>query len=221
MTATITTAQPMATDRQIAYIKDLFAGKDLSDLDQVAVRTMKNVFFDGSLPRKAASNLIDILKRLPWMPRESKSLTDPADIPADAEVAAQENLDQAEAPASKTAPEGMHRLGDFIYKVQVAVHGSGRLYAKRLTPTRECEGHPNLTDETFYCDGMCRPESEIVWKFEYAPGVISRLSEDTLMTFEEAKAFGAVYGTCCVCGRTLTDENSIEAGIGPICAKKF
>ena len=33
------------------------------------------------------------------------------------------------------------------------------------------------------------------------------------MSLADAKAFGALYGCCCNCGATLTDETSIEAGI--------
>lgn len=94
--------------------------------------------------------------------------------------------------------EGMHRLDGRIYKVQRAVHGSGHLYAKRLVE-----------------------DGDGGWTFEYAAGAIRNLSESTRMTLEEAKEFGTLYGTCCVCGRTLTDENSIAAGIGPVCAGKF
>lgn len=36
-----------------------------------------------------------------------------------------------------------------------------------------------------------------------------------------AREFGRVTGTCCCCGRTLTDAESIAAGIGPICATKW
>lgn len=93
--------------------------------------------------------------------------------------------------------EGMHRLDSVIYKVQEAKNGSGRLYAKKLT--QDGEG----------------------WAFEYAPGAVRKLSASTKMSLEEAKEFGALYGTCCVCGRALTDENSIAAGIGPVCAGKF
>lgn len=32
---------------------------------------------------------------------------------------------------------------------------------------------------------------------------------------------GRATGRCCCCGRTLTDPNSIAAGIGPICADRF
>lgn len=33
-------------------------------------------------------------------------------------------------------------------------------------------------------------------------------------------SIGAATGMCCICGRTLTDEESIASGIGKICAGK-
>lgn len=102
---------------------------------------------------------------------------------------------QVFAPKVTAEPvtEGMYRIADgTVFKVQKAVHGSGNLYAKRLTE-----------------DG-----------FEYAPGAIRRLTLADKMTLDEAKAWGVLYGTCCVCGRTLTDETSIAQGIGPVCAGK-
>jgi len=33
--------------------------------------------------------------------------------------------------------------------------------------------------------------------------------------------YGKLAGRCCSCGRELTDDDSIEAGIGPVCARKF
>lgn len=49
---------------------------------------------------------------------------------------------------------------------------------------------------------------------------------DTLRAFEHdpillASTFGRATGRCSCCGRTLTDPNSISAGIGPICAAGF
>ncbi|UVK63844.1 hypothetical protein SEA_LILYPAD_40 [Gordonia phage LilyPad] len=41
------------------------------------------------------------------------------------------------------------------------------------------------------------------------------------LTLEEAQNFGKLYGFCVRCGRTLTDEGSKAAGIGPICAGKW
>lgn len=58
--------------------------------------------------------------------------------------------------------------------------------------------------------------------FEYLGMAQYKLPKDARkMTIEEAKEYGKVTGTCCVCSRRLTDEGSIEAGIGPICASKF
>lgn len=37
----------------------------------------------------------------------------------------------------------------------------------------------------------------------------------------EAIRYGQRTGTCSCCGRTLTNEGSIEAGIGPVCASKW
>jgi hypothetical protein len=38
---------------------------------------------------------------------------------------------------------------------------------------------------------------------------------------QAAVAFGKAWGICTVCGRTLTDDDSIARGIGPICADKY
>lgn len=109
--------------------------------------------------------------------------------------------------AATEPPEGIHLLDGVIYKVQVAVHGSGQLYAKVLTePSYGTDYQAGVYDSK--------------WTFEYLgrKGAFWKLSESTLMTLEQAKEFGKLYGMCCVCGATLTDERSIEAGIGPVCA---
>lgn len=111
--------------------------------------------------------------------------------------------------------EGMHRLDGQIYKVQVAVHGSGRPYAKVL-----------MTEQVGTCGGCEKCDGEdkcpaYESRFEYAAGIVRRLSLETRLSLDEAKEFGAVYGVCCVCSRTLTNEESIAAGIGPVCAGKF
>ena len=117
--------------------------------------------------------------------------------------------------------DGMYRMDGTIFKVQHAVHGSGHQYAKKLVGHRYCEGHESTDGNITYCNGDCRPAVETEWKFEMAPGMIRRLRPEHKMSLADAKKFGALYGTCCVCGRTLTDEVSIEAGIGPVCAQKF
>lgn len=53
------------------------------------------------------------------------------------------------------------------------------------------------------------------------PGAANKLRPETKMTLEQAKHYGKMYGMCMACGRTLTDEDSIAAGIGPVCAGKM
>lgn len=107
------------------------------------------------------------------------------------------------APERKTTPseleDGIYFL-DYngkarIFKVVHAVNGSGRQYAKELdTETGE-------------------------WAM--APGYVRRFTADNKMDLAKAQEFGHIYGMCVRCGRTLTDEGSIAAGIGPICAGKM
>ena len=92
------------------------------------------------------------------------------------------------------APSGLHVLDGEVYRVVVS-QGSGRPYALLLV--------------------------EAPGAFEYAPGAVRRLSEDTLMTLEEARDYGVRYGVCAACGRTLTNPESIEYGIGPICRTRY
>ena len=95
---------------------------------------------------------------------------------------------------------GIYTDGTLIFKVYRAVHGSQKMCAKQL---------------------VCEMDEEGAF-FEYR-GLAARFVTDAFhrMTLDEAKAFGAIYGVCCNCGRTLTDEKSIEAGIGPVCSKRF
>lgn len=123
-----------------------------------------------------------------------------------AEIAAKtdpDNSNMAKPRAGLPGPrpeltDGMYKTDAGIFKVIHGVNGSGRQYAKLL-----------VVDE----DGK-------TVRFTYALGAIRKLTEADAMSLEDAKAFGALYGVCCVCGRTLTDEESIAAGIGPVCVGK-
>lgn len=111
-----------------------------------------------------------------------------------------------EAPAQPSAEleDGFYELPGIdvndpafrIVKVQHAVHGSGNQYAKELNVG--------------------------TGKFEYVAGLISKVrAEGTNLSLERARELGQLYGICVRCGATLTDEDSIAAGIGPVCATKF
>ena len=101
---------------------------------------------------------------------------------------------QAQAPANPVTEVGMYRLGELVYRVKLSQ--AGRLYAMRFTPEGES-------------------------RFAYEGGAINRLSADNRMTLADAQAIGAQVGICCVCGRDLIVQANIEAGIGPVCARRI
>lgn len=118
--------------------------------------------------------------------------------------------DEAAVGGRREVTEGMWIVGDLtdghvgnlarIFKVQQALD-SDRLYAKELIRTEGDSEHDS---------------------FVYTPGAMKTIAQfGRKMTLDEAKQYGALYGTCCVCGRRLTNEKSIAAKIGPVCAKKF
>lgn len=90
-------------------------------------------------------------------------------------------------------PEGVHYYSGVYHKVQVAKNGSGRKYAKLWN---------DVTHE---------------WEYVGRRG-LARLSTETLLTAEQAAQWGHLYSRCVFCGRDLTDERSIAAGYGEICA---
>jgi len=88
--------------------------------------------------------------------------------------------------------DGIYIKDGVVYKVQTS--GSDRKYAKVL---------------------------QNGGGFSYVAGAISSLTAQHKITLEQAKAYGIQFGVCCVCGALLTDAKSVDAGIGPVCAKKW
>jgi len=55
-------------------------------------------------------------------------------------------------------------------------------------------------------------------RFEYTKGLIFHLKDR--MSLDDARAWGSRHGLCCVCAKTLTDNKSVDMGIGPVCIKR-
>ena len=50
---------------------------------------------------------------------------------------------------------------------------------------------------------------------------MAKLSTETVMDLQAAEDYGRQWGVCCVCGAVLTNPESIERGIGPICGGRL
>lgn len=104
---------------------------------------------------------------------------------------------QVSAAKAEPVTDGMYLVGETVYKVQMSQ--TGHLYAKVLV----------------------QHGAGVKATFEYAAGAMRIIRPEHRMDLASAKAYGALYGQCVVCGRTLTNEVSIEASIGPVCASRL
>lgn len=96
--------------------------------------------------------------------------------------------------AVSKAPEHGNNAGCLYLKV-------GGEYAGKITP-----------------DFQLRVLREFNDQRDSITGVLSGLTDNPL---EYAKEYGRQTGICCCCNRELTDPESIQAGIGPICQGKW
>lgn len=92
---------------------------------------------------------------------------------------------------------GIYQVGETVYKVY-ANQAQTRMLAKELKVL-----HTGAT----------------TW--EYVGMAARFVRKNQRITQEQAEKFGKIYGVCAICGRTLTDEQSIAQGIGPVCIKKM
>ena len=99
-----------------------------------------------------------------------------------------------ERPTDGPVPVGFYLRDGVVYRV-VKSRSSSNHYAKRLDPT--------------------------TGRFEYAAGVIRTLTESDELSPEAAANLGHQYGICVCCGADLTDPESIERGIGPVCYRNL
>lgn len=192
-----------ATLKQVRFIRSLLNDKDIPGHENAwavgleselgAGEPGEDSFKPWSLSIKEAGISIDKLLKMPKR----------ANAPA--------NAGKASAVLTE---DGIYRnpKTDQIYKVQWnRAGGDGRrLYAKLLVVDNEWErdGDGNVINE-----GKAH--------FEYASGAMRDLRPEWKLDRDEAARYGQLYGICVRCSSPLTDEESIAAGLGPICRGKF
>lgn len=115
-------------------------------------------------------------------------------------------------PNSERLEDGLYRspVTGSVLKVLHAVHGSGKQYVKIFQP-------PQI--DKLNADGTTSP-GKPTW-IRGTLRVLRNVNPEDRLSLEEAKEYGRLYGQCMVCGRPLTDETSIEKGIGPVCEEKM
>lgn len=194
------------TEKQTAFVRSLLAERAGSDLAE-AIRTGLNAAREaGKLDRKAVSLAIDALLQIARpvaTPVETETPTatwDPSKGSLQREVL-------------EAIPSGRYFVDGTFLKVDRPDKGrwDGFIFVKVI---RNISG----SFEDVKRVAILNPEASAARVDEG-----HRLAVETLASDPKAAAiaFGKKTGACCICGRTLTDPESVKAGIGPICAAKF
>lgn len=188
------------TDKQVTFIKDLIAKKNLSDTARA--KLMLGKIAAGEMDKYEASKLIDELiaaKTLPAPASASATLA--------AHIAGKSVLQNllADVPKAKYAvPMDEIDLaldekvnGDIIF-VEVREY-MNNLYVRRL------HGAPG----DFNRSRLSMKDTELL---------INHIKKNPLVYTQK---FGEVYSCCGKCGADLTDQVSRELKLGPTCRKEF
>lgn len=215
----------VASDKQVGFLRSLLATRDtsrLGELQAALVTKARSELTGEQLSKRLATDVISILVELPTksgVPGVKMASDKQKDFVASLAADRGVEIDTNDLTAEKagkiiedllknTPPRGLRpkvasELEPGIYRNSGGIHRvykgrtSGRMLAKLLVGSSE-EG----------------------WHFEYEGAAYRFVKAIDRMSLEEAKAFGADFGTCCVCAATLTDPESIRKGIGPICEGK-
>lgn len=140
------------------------------------------------------------IKTIYWLKRQpSKTLT--AQAPT-----ATSNRTVTSSPVTPLEI-GIYEYNGEIYKLKQA--RAGHLYAMRL----------NYDVKT--AERLTEAGETIKAVYEYAPGMMRRITAEHRITGERAEELSTVFGNCIVCGRSLRAAESVKVGIGPICRKNI
>lgn len=220
-----------ATTKMVGYLEWLLTEHNLyfNEFDRLwklleAHRIDEQNPGDGArIPFEQASKAIDYVKAYiakssgpSW--QESSPLT--PTVLAARQRQEQQNQPATEVPAQPAPLEskaptavkyGVYRFEGQVYIV-VENKAKTKTYAKRMA-----ESAPRLTGHG----------EEVDFEWEYAPGVIWKLTEEHRMSLEDARDLMIKYGRCLKCRKHLKAAKTLktveETGqmIGPVCRKYF
>lgn len=196
-----------ASEKQLKWLRDLLKDKDYSDFPESwrnVCQAIKERFAqleaEGYGPEAIQVQLItedrdpithdDFQRLLPRLQAAPK-------LKAEGE--------QGHSPIATT--DGMFKKGDTFYKLRFAK--TGKLWAHRLVFLMTPE-------QAKVAAAAGSKERAAKFKFAGSPQTLG-IRDDMSLTYEDAKAFGALYSMCCECGRLLTNDLSVALGIGPVC----
>jgi len=127
------------------------------------------------------------------------------------------------APKARTHTDALPPILRFPKTIDLVLRNNIRLWLGDCKIVISLAGRISLVSPTFGAgyygsferDGQFRPSRQCT------PDMIAKLRDVEDRGLEAVKDIGRLTGVCCVCGHMLTNEASIEDGIGPICAGRM
>jgi hypothetical protein len=119
---------------------------------------------------------------------------------------------QADPVSPIATMDGVFKKGDTFYKLKWT-RKTNKLWAHRLVFLMTPE-------QAKVAAAAGSKEHAVKFKFAGSPQTLG-IREDMKLSYEDMKAFGALYNTCCECGRLLTNDLSVALGIGPVCGGRM
>ena len=236
------------SERQEWFINKLIGERDLTDLKLATNQTLEPTELPYmGLP--AAKALIEKLLGMPIKGTNSPVKESNETIPGSPKqvdlikkLAAERNLSESDIRIMLKAKPTARLLIDALFampkpskaeqlKEEIAKASENEEYVPaKIIPGfyRDSEGQVWKVQFNKAQTGMYALKRINKRKYEYTAGAINTLTVEMFVslnpldvTLEEAKAYGRKTGTCYMCSRELTKQESIDKGIGPICESKF
>lgn len=131
---------------------------------------------------------------------------------------------QMEVVRENIARAGQARGGLDVSKLFTVLQKHSKFYAGRLVITRKNGDTLCWVLWDDLCVGKLEEGRAVLFSSRAKgdlPEIRALLEEFEANPLQAAMKYGKLSGRCCSCGREITADDSIEAGIGPICAQKF
>jgi hypothetical protein len=186
--STVVGEEPLATERQVSYMEALRDGKDLSSLKPEQIAWLRDADFK-KVPKRRASDVIGQMKALPWMPRDAA---------------------HGVAPTVKDGRYAVYVPRTFQEVAGIEAHSPGADSVDSVLKFYSIKRGTSITFVDVWASDARWP----VKNSAHRAAILKAIENDP----DAGPRFGREIGRCYVCGRTLTDESSRAAGIGPICA---
>ena len=182
-----------ATDKQLAFIKTLLAERGTAHVD---AQIIANRVANGKLGKMQASKAIDFLLKLPKLSKAQTAV-------------------QAEVAAAGAVIEVTIGLFDTMPHLPADTFASGRYLLIGKTAKGSYVAKKMFKSYSTQSGYSWRKTYYLTAKTAIEQGKYAKLTQ------EQVGALGKKFAVCMCCSATLSDPASVEAGIGPVCMKKF